>query len=88
MIETMDQFRTALNSIGLPAMRGCSLKANASHLLSGSCSSPRNFTLDFLQAPLRDGALPGAPNEKSRRKSAGLCIMKITSKMNSALQTN
>ncbi len=35
----------------------CPLVSDTSHLISGSCSSPRNFGLDFLQTPPRDDAL-------------------------------
>jgi hypothetical protein len=35
----------------------CRLVPDVSHLVSGSCSSPRNFALDFLQTPPRDEAL-------------------------------
>src|SRR5665647_656192 len=35
----------------------CPLVPNASRLISGSCSSPRNFALGFLRTPPRDDAL-------------------------------
>ena len=35
----------------------CPLVPGVPHLLSGSCSSPRTFGLDFLQTPPRDDAL-------------------------------
>ena len=35
----------------------CPLAPRTPHLVSSSCSSPRNFALDFLQTPPRDDAL-------------------------------
>jgi len=35
----------------------CPLAPNTSHLRLGSCTPPRNFTLDFLQTPPRDDAI-------------------------------
>src|SRR5690554_2593187 len=35
----------------------CQLAPSTSHLISSSCSSPRQFTLGFLQTPPRDDAL-------------------------------
>ncbi len=35
----------------------CPLAPNTSHLILGSCSSPRDFALDFLQTLPRDNAL-------------------------------
>jgi hypothetical protein len=35
----------------------CQLVPSVPHLISGSCSSPRAFGLDFLQTPPHDDAL-------------------------------
>src|SRR5690554_4630476 len=35
----------------------CQLAPSRSHLISSSCSSPRQFALGFLQTPPRDDAL-------------------------------
>ncbi len=50
-----------LSGSGVPVASAAAARAHSSratpHLVSGSCSSPRVFGLDFLQTPPRDDAL-------------------------------